>query len=148
MSSPAIRLRGLDHVVLRVADPARSLSFYETVLGCREERRIDEIGLIQLRAGACLIDLVGIDTPLGRAGGEGLDPKSRNLDHFALSLVDFDFKAIQTHLSNCGIECPEPSRRYGADGFGPSIYIEDPDGNVVELKGPPESSAPPDDDAN
>jgi catechol 2,3-dioxygenase-like lactoylglutathione lyase family enzyme len=74
--------RGLDHVVLRVADLERSLRFYRDALGFPIERRLDELGLVQLRAGTALIDLVPVDSPLGRAGGGVPDPKSRNLDHF------------------------------------------------------------------
>ena len=132
----AIELRGLDHVVLRVRDVQRSISFYEAVLGCPVERRLDELGLVQLRAGAALIDLVELDSPLGRAGGAGLNPDSHNVDHFALELKSFDEASIRSHLAQHGVEAGETGRRYGATGFGPSIYLRDPDGNVVELKGP------------
>ena len=132
-----IRLKGLDHVVLRVLDLDRSVAFYESVLGCAEERRLEDLGLIQLRAGSSLIDLVGVDTPLGRAGGGEPARQRPNLDHFALTLEDFDADAIREHLAEYGVESGEPQERYGATGFGPSIYIRDPDGNTVELKGPP-----------
>jgi glyoxylase I family protein len=135
----AIRLRGLDHVVLRVTDPERSLAFYCGVLGCREERRVGALGLIQLRAGASLIDLVGVDSPLGRLGGAAAGEGARNLDHLALELEDFDETAIRAWLSGHGVEPGDVAQRYGARGMGPSLYIRDPDGNVVELKGPPAS---------
>ncbi len=141
----AIDIRGLDHVVIRVAELERSLAFYRDALGCSEERRIDAIGLIQLRAGASLIDLVPIDSPLGRAGGPAAPPVEqggRNMDHFALELGHFDEAAICRHLEKHGIEPGAVSRRYGAKGDGPSMYIRDPDGNTVELKGPPESTTP------
>ena len=80
-----ISLVGLDHVVLRVADVERALAFYCGVLGCTEERRVDALGLIQLRAGAHLIDLVDVDGPLGRAGGAAPGESARNVDHFALT---------------------------------------------------------------
>ena len=60
------------------------------------------------------------------------------MDHFALRLQSFDIKAISAHLSAHGIDCGEVVNRYGAEGRGPSVYISDPDGNTVELKGPPE----------
>jgi len=142
MATNPIELKGLDHVVLRVRDTVRSIDFYEKVLGCTEERRIDELGLIQMRAGNSLIDLVGIDTPLGRAGGGDLEPNGRNLDHFAVTLAAFDFEAIRRHLQAHGVECPDPGRTYGAEGFGPSLYIQDPDGNTVELKGPATAPIP------
>jgi catechol 2,3-dioxygenase-like lactoylglutathione lyase family enzyme len=132
----AIEIDGLDHVVLRAADLERSLRFYCDVLGCREERRIESLGLVQLRAGAQLIDLVDVDRPLGRAGGPAPGKDARNMDHFALRLASFDEETIRDHLLAAGVEPGEVGQRYGADGNGPSMYIRDPDGNVVELKGP------------
>ena len=138
----AIVIGAIDHVVLRVSDLSRSLWFYCDVLGCEEERRIDEAGLVQLRAGAGLIDLIDATGPLGRLGesGElgGPPPAkaARNMDHFALFLVEFDEVAIRARLREHGIEAGEVRERYGARGMGPSMYIRDPDGNVVELKGP------------
>ncbi|MFQ5785040.1 MAG: VOC family protein [Alphaproteobacteria bacterium] len=127
---------GIDHVVLRVRDVARAIRFYCDVLGCREERRVEDIGLIQLRAGRALIDLVGIDGPLGRAGGAGPGREGRNVDHFALRIEPFDEAGLRAHLAAHGVACGKVERRYGAEGHGPSLYIEDPDGNTVELKGP------------
>jgi catechol 2,3-dioxygenase-like lactoylglutathione lyase family enzyme len=135
----AIDVCAIDHIVLRILDLERSLRFYRDVLGCREERRIDTLGLIQLRAGAGLIDLVPLSSPLGEAGGgapPAVDAGGRNVDHFALQLASFDETAIRSHLEAHGIEPGEVSERYGAGGNGPSMYIRDPDGNVVELKGP------------
>jgi catechol 2,3-dioxygenase-like lactoylglutathione lyase family enzyme len=131
----AIEIRGIDHVVLRVADLERSLRFYCGVLGCREERRIDALGLVQLRAGAQLVDLVDLGGPLGRLGGAAPGPEARNMDHFALQVASFDAAAIRAHLESHGVEAGDVGERYGALGMGPSMYIRDPDGNVVELKG-------------
>ena len=138
----AIRVRGIDHVVLRVADLERSLRFYRDALGCPLERRIDALGLVQLRAGGGLIDLVPVESPLGRAGGPAPPPPGeggRNLDHFALQLEVLDPEALRAHLEAAGIGLGEIAERYGAEGMGPSLYIEDPDGNTVELKGPGEA---------
>ena len=131
----AIEVRGLDHVVLRVVDVERALRFYCGVLGCAVERRIDALGLVQLRAGAALIDLVLVDSPLGRLGGPAPGASGRNVDHIALQLARFDEAELRTHLAAHGVEPGAVAERYGALGMGPSLYIRDPDGNVVELKG-------------
>jgi len=132
-----IRIEAIDHVVLRVRDVARLKAFYCDVLGCSVEKLQAEIGLTQLRAGRSLIDLVDVAGKLGRAGGGAPGTQGRNLDHFCLRLGDFDAGAIRAHLAAHGVDAGEPVRRYGAEGEGPSIYIEDPEGNVVELKAPP-----------
>ncbi len=132
------RVLGLDHVVLRVTDLDRALRFYCEVLGCPIERRLDELGLVQLRAGAALIDLVPVDSPLGRAGGESPARGAPNLDHFALRIEPFDPAGLAAHLAKHGVEPGDVATRYGAEGSGPSMYVHDPDGNTVELKGPPE----------
>ena len=132
------RINAIDHIVLRVADLQRSLAFYVDGLGCTVEKVQDDIGLTQLRAGASLIDLVPLTGKLGRTGGAAPGEEGRNLDHFALDIVPFDEEAIRAHLKQRGIPIGKTGRRYGAKGYGPSIYITDPDGNVVELKGPGE----------
>ena len=130
-------IKAIDHVVLRVADVDRALRFYCDVLGCHEERRAEAIGLIQLRAGAALIDIVGVESELGRLGGVGPGPEGRNMDHFCLTIEPFDEAALRAHLADHGIAAGAVEKRYGAEGQGPSLYITDPDGNTVELKGPP-----------
>ncbi len=121
-------LRGLDHVVIRARGMGRMRRFYCEVLGCTVEREVKEIGLVQLRAGRSLIDLVDAakDTGLGR-----------NMDHFCLRIEPFDAEAIRRHLEANGIRAGEVKTRYGAEGAGPSIYFDDPEGNTVELKGLP-----------
>ena len=131
----SIRVAGIDHVVLRVANVERALRFYVDVLGCREERRVEELGLYQLRAGRSLIDLVDVGGPLGKAGGPPPDRGGRNVDHVALGIEGFEEAALREHLLRHGIEPSDVAERYGADGVGPSMYIRDPDGNVIELKG-------------
>jgi len=130
-SQSALRVKGLDHVVLRVADMDRAVGFYEQVLGLHIERRLESIGLVQLRAGTAMIDLV----PRTEDEDEG-----RNMDHFAIRIEEMDVPAITAHLKAQGIDPGEVRRRYGAEGYGSSIYITDPDGNTVELKGPPETA--------
>jgi catechol 2,3-dioxygenase-like lactoylglutathione lyase family enzyme len=129
----AIRVAGLDHLVLRVADLDRAIKFYGEVLGCHVERRLEEPKLVQLRAGASMIDLVP-------AGSAPQTAEARNLDHFAVRISNFDFPALAAHLQRHGIAAGVVRRRYGAEGYGSSLYINDPDGNVVELKGPPETA--------
>jgi glyoxylase I family protein len=130
-------IRHLDHIVLRVSDLAAMRGFYMNVLGCTEERRQEEIGLYQLRAGASLIDLVPVDGKLGRMGGAAPGAEGRNMDHFCLRVEPFDDASIRAHLAAHGVAAGAVESRYGAEGEGPSIYLTDPEGNVVELKGPP-----------
>jgi glyoxylase I family protein len=135
-----IPLRGLDHLVLRVADLGAMERFYVDALGCTVERRRDDIGLLQLRAGASLIDLVPVAGKLGRMGGVAPGAEGRNLDHFCLRVEPFDEAAIRAQLARHGIAAGAVESRYGAEGEGPSIYLSDPEGNVVELKGPPRAA--------
>lgn len=133
---PPFKLRKLDHVVLRVRDLDASLKFYCEALGCTVEKHQEAVGLMQVRAGESLIDLVPLDGKLGRLGGAGPGAEGRNLDHFAIQIAPYDEAAIRAHLAAHGVEIGEAGRRYGAEGDGPSLYLRDPDGNVVELKGP------------
>jgi glyoxylase I family protein len=132
-----IRIREIDHLVLRVVDLTKMLRFYCDVLGCTIERRQDSIGLVQLRAGRSLVDLVPIHSELGSAGGAAPGIEGRNLDHFCFRVEPFDEAAIRRVLEAGGIAVGATESRYGAEGEGPSIYIKDPEDNVVELKGPP-----------
>jgi catechol 2,3-dioxygenase-like lactoylglutathione lyase family enzyme len=133
---PAVEILGIDHVVLRVSNVARSIAFYCDVLGCKVEKRRDQLGLVQLRAGGSLIDLVDIAGKLGRLGGAPPGEEGRNMDHFALRVAALDPDAIRAKLAAHGITAGEVVQRYGAEGRGPSLYVHDPDGNTVELKGP------------
>lgn len=122
-----LRVAEIDHVVVRCADLPRTLAFYTRVLGLPEERRLDAIGLVQLRAGRSLVDLVPADTP--PAFGE------RNVDHFCLAVDVADMDVLVRYLAAEGVTMlGEPTERYGAHGSGPSLYVNDPEGNVVELK--------------
>ena len=129
----AFAIQNIDHVVVCVSDLDRALKFYIEVLGCTEERRGERIGLVQLRAGASMIDLQRVNP--GPEDNEFSGP-TKNMDHFALRIEPFDPKALRSHLANHGIDAGEVVQRYGAEGDGPSVYIQDPDGNTIELKGP------------
>jgi catechol 2,3-dioxygenase-like lactoylglutathione lyase family enzyme len=135
-----MRIREIDHLVLRVVDLDRMLRFYCDALGCTVERRQDTLGLVQLRAGRSLLDLVPVRGTLGAAGGAAPGKEGRNLDHFCFRVEPFDAMAIRDRLDKHGIAAGEVVSRYGAEGQGPSMYITDPEGNVVELKGPPEGN--------
>jgi glyoxylase I family protein len=123
-----VRIDGLDHVVLRVASLDRAIDFYRRVLGCEVERELQQPRLVQLRAGASLIDLVPAAAPA--------EPGKGNMDHFAIRLEAFDAAALLAHLQANGVSAGDVHERYGAEGYGPSVYFTDPDGNTVELKGP------------
>ena len=130
-----IRVRKIDHLVLRSAQVAEMVRFYEEVLGCPVERETTpETGLTQLRAGDALIDIVAVDSELGRAGGGPPGRTENNVDHFCLQIEDMGPADLRAWLESRGVACGEFESRYGAQGFGPSIYIQDPDGNTIELR--------------
>ncbi len=139
MSNPPFRLQQLDHVVLRSADPQRLAAFYRR-LGCTPVRTLEDAGLLQLRAGSSIIDILDTAGSIARDAGAsapGADGP-RNLDHFALRVEPFDADAIERFCADNDIEFQRPHQPLlGADGFGPAVYLQDPDGNRVELKGPP-----------
>jgi catechol 2,3-dioxygenase-like lactoylglutathione lyase family enzyme len=123
-----VRVVGFDHVVLRCSDVDASLRFYCDALGLAAER-VDE-----WRRGEVLFPSVRIDatTLIDLFPGE---PDGTNLDHLCLVVERTDLQAVAETL--------EPERepgnavlegRYGAQGVASSIYVHDPDGNVVELR--------------
>lgn len=135
MTHPPFKLERLDHVVLLVRDMAEAQHFYEQVLGCTVDRSLPELGMIQLRAGASLIDLVDI----GSAEGEWARPETqggRNMDHVCIATGPCTEQAMRGHLAHHGIAIVEEGIRYGANGDGMSFYISDPSGNQIELKSP------------
>lgn len=130
-----IEIAGLDHIVLRTSHMKEMLHFYGTVLGCPIERELPaELGLVQLRAGTALIDLVAVDSELGRAGGGPPTAGNNNLDHFCLQVNTQPEQQISRYLASHGIEAGAFERRYGAQGYGNSVYLHDPEGNIVELR--------------
>jgi len=137
-----ISIREIDHVVLRVSDIDAMRRFYCDVLGATHVAYRPEFGMSHLRAGASMIDLVAVDGKLGMAGGAAPGREGRNLDHLCLRVEPFDQDAIVGHLKRHGVEIGEIRRRYGAEGNGISIYVTDPEGNTVELKGPSDGQPP------
>ena len=130
-----IEIARIDHLVLRTTKLEEMLHFYCKVLNCDIERETNkEMGLIQLRAGDALIDLVSVESELGRKGGTAPTKTGNNLDHFCLQLKSISEAKILEHLKQHGIQVGKFENRYGAQGMGRSIYIEDPEGNTVELR--------------
>ena len=136
MTDNPLQALGIDHVVLRVAELDRSLDFYCRILGFELDRARDELGLYHIRAGRSMIDLVPVEGQLGSKGGPAPGVDGNNMDHFCLRIEPFDEDIILKHLHDAGVPAEAAVMRYGAEGDGPSIYVADPDGNTVELKGP------------
>jgi glyoxylase I family protein len=130
-----IKVLGIDHIVIRARNPAAMIEFYAGVLGCLVERDVSaEIGLIQLRAGHALIDIVAVDSELGRKGGGAPGDTGMNMDHFCLQIEKIDESKLTEFLTAQNISFSDFERRYGAEGYGRSIYVSDPEGNIVELR--------------
>lgn len=132
-----ITIRDIDHIVFRVVDLETMARFYTDVLGARFEKYQEHVDLYQLRIGNALIDLIPVHGKLGREGGAAPGKEGRNVDHVAFRVLPWDEAAIREHLARHGITDVETASRYGAEGEGPSIYLTDPEGNHLELKGPP-----------
>lgn len=136
---PPFTIKHIDHIVLRVADLQRSIDFYDRVFGAEVVKRNEKFGLVHLRAGTSMIDLVDLDGEIGRKGGAAAGSERRNVDHFCLRIEPFDEAALISHLQSCGLSVDKAATRFGAEGNGLSLYCFDPDGNQVELKGPSEA---------
>jgi glyoxylase I family protein len=134
-----IEMMGLDHLVIRCVDPVAMQRFYCDLIGCQLVFHNADFDLYHLRVGSQLIDLISVDGILGKRGGAAPGAEGRNLDHFAIRIAEFDETALHAWVAENDLEIVEEGPRYGADGTGPSIYLRDPEGNIVELKGPSES---------
>ena len=128
------QIRDIDHIVLRVRDPEPMIEFYSKVLGCGVQWRRPELGLVHLRAGSAMIDLVPVDGKLGKLGGAAPGKEGRNMDHVCLRVQPFDVDQIVKHLETHRARVGEIRPRFGAEGEGVSIYVYDPEDNLVELK--------------
>ena len=141
---PPFTVQRIDHVVLRVVDLERAVAFYRALLGCEIMKRRDDLGLVHLRAGVSMIDLISLDGALGRPGGAGAGAEGRNMDHLCLRIEPFDEAAIVAQLDAHGVAVgAKAPANFGAEGTGPSIYFNDPDGNLIELKGPATTGSMP-----
>lgn len=133
-TTPPFSIAGIDHIVLRARDSRRLVAFYRDVLGCPVEREQAEIGLIQLRAGRSLIDVLEAGAHGAAQASESPGNGGRNVDHFCLTIEPFDPARLRDYLTSRGVAPGEVAMRYGAEGEGPSLYFQDPEGNGVELK--------------
>lgn len=136
MNPTPFAVLGLDHVVFRVHDLPRVEAFYRDALGCEVVKRQEHLGLVHIRAGRTLVDLVSMDGKLGRMGGAAPGAEGHNVAHICLRVEPFDAATIQARMAALGVPCSAPSSNYGAEGEGLSLYLTDPEGNTVELKGP------------
>lgn len=127
---------GIDHVVIRARNVEIMLDFYMRVIGCSVEKSLENLGLYQLRAGRSLIDLVDALGELEQKGGAVPDNEGHNMDHLCLRVDPWIIDDIQNHFKSCGVETGPVEKRNGAEGEGPSLYFHDPEGNVIEFKGP------------
>ncbi|MFS1524495.1 VOC family protein [Microbulbifer sp. 2304DJ12-6] len=132
-------IQHIDHLVLRVKSLETVRRFYQDILGCKLERENTSLGLYQMRAGSSLIDLVPVDQEIGRTGGSAPGCEGHNLHHFCLRVDPFNADNILRFLQERNIGASPVEQRYGAEGMGPSLYISDPENNVIELKGPPDT---------
>jgi len=131
-----IKVLGIDHIVIRAKNAAAMIGFYTNILGCLVERDMSaEFGLTQLRAGRSLIDIVSVDSSLGRRGGPAPNSTGNNLDHFCLQIEKIDEAILTEFLVERNVTVSDFERRYGAEGYGRSVYIRDPEDNIIELKG-------------
>jgi catechol 2,3-dioxygenase-like lactoylglutathione lyase family enzyme len=140
MSPAPFDVLGIDHVVFRVRDLVRSEAFYRDALGCEVVKRQAHLGLVHIRAGRALVDLFAVNGKLGQQGGAAPGAEGHNVAHLCLRVEPFDAGAIQARMKALGVPCTSATSNFGAEGEGFSLYLQDPDGNTIELKGPAAAS--------
>ena len=126
-----MRVKAFDHLVLNVRDVERALEFYSGTLGLAEERvgewRAGKVPFPSVRVNeSTIIDLV--DRPRGES----------NVDHICLVVDPVDWQQVID--SGVFTVLEGPVDRFGARGDGQSVYVQDPDGNTVELRWYPEDA--------
>ena len=133
---PPYALEGIDHILLLVSGMHDALRFYCDVLGCRIESELPEFSMVQLRAGSALIDLVDVGASAGKWALPEI-PGGRNLDHVCIAITACDEQDLRDYLAAHDTKIVEERLHKGARGNSLSIYVRDPSGNTIELKGPP-----------
>ena len=134
IGGPLVKITELDHIGLRVKDVEASLRFYSELLGLKAERvdewRKGEIGFPSVRLNAdTLIDFFLSEKKVDNAN------KDINQDHFCLVIEPTDMEHLKTRLEELGVRIHAgPGKRWGAHGDATSLYMYDPDQNVVELR--------------
>ena len=133
-SQPLVKITEMDHIVLRVKDVEESLRFYTEVLGMKSERvdqwRAGEIRFPSARINAdTIIDFFESDQePIAKEG-------VKNQDHYCMVIEKTDMEALKAKFEAIGVDIQAgPGKRWGSHGDGTSLYIYDPDNNVVELR--------------
>jgi catechol 2,3-dioxygenase-like lactoylglutathione lyase family enzyme len=133
-TQPLVKITELDHIVLRVKDVETSLRFYTQVLGLPAERveqwRAGEIRFPSARLNAdTIIDFFASDQkPIGRED-------AKNQDHYCMVIEPTDMEELKANFEGIGVDIQAgPGKRWGSHGDGISLYIYDPDDNVVELR--------------
>jgi glyoxylase I family protein len=134
-----IQIRNIDHLVLRVRNIDAMRKFYCDVLGAEHIGYRPKFAMSHLRVGECVLDLVEAE----KRGLAAPEAGRLNLDHFCFRVEPFDQEAIVAHLKRHNVAIGPIRERYGAEGNGVSIYLTDPEGNTVELKGPSDGKPPP-----
>ena len=110
------QIQDIDHVVLRVSDLERMIAFYCDVLGCTVHWRRPDLGLVHLRAGNVMIDLVPVDGKLGLPGGAAPGKEGRNMDHFCVRVAPFEVEICQASAGARRACRRDPSALRGAGG--------------------------------
>ena len=129
-----VKITEMDHIVLRNKDVETSLRFYVEVLGLKPERveqwRAGEVRFPSARLNDdTIIDFFGSDQePTGKDG-------AKNQDHFCMVIEPTDMEELKSKFEALGVGIQAgPGKRWGSHGDGISLYVYDPDDNVVELR--------------